>query len=92
MSSNNLKEVLRKIKYNVDKDGKVKVMVALNTAEPDESSLARFRRMKFSIDRVVGNKLIGSIPENNLEKLKRDPQVSETELSVPLKTHSKLRS
>ena len=89
MKSDNLKDILRKSNQGLtEKSGYVKVLVALKSSKPDQASLDRLRALGLSIDRVVRNKVIGSIAADRLNALKKDPQVAEAELSVRLGPHT----
>lgn len=84
-----LKDILRKSNQGLtERQGQVKILAALRTPDPDEACLNRLRGLGLTIDRVVKNKIIGSIDAEKLAALRADADVEEAELSVPLKRHS----
>jgi len=85
----NLKDILRRSNLGqIEKKGIVKVLVALNISDPDQACLERFRALGLSIEKIIKNKIIGTIDVNNLPVLEADDQVAETEISVTLERHS----
>ena len=70
-----------------DKDGqpkKLKVLVTLKVAQPDDKSLKRLKEIGLSIEDIIDHIVIGSIAADKEEALKADPLVSEVERSQKL--------
>ena len=68
--------------------GRVDLIVSLTAGAPDADARRRLEGAGFTIERVVGDKVIGSIDSNRLAALKALPQVREVETSVRLKPHA----
>ena len=58
---------------------RMKVALALRTAAPDESCLKRLSALGVSVDRVVGNKVLGSVKRADIPRVAADPEVIEVE-------------
>jgi len=67
--------------------GRVKVLAALNRGELDGPSRKRLEALGMSIDAVISNKIVGSLPAGNLQALRADPIIAEVQTSVPLHPH-----
>jgi hypothetical protein len=66
---------------------RVGVLVAIAGDEPSADCLERLGGVGLSIDRIVRNKLIGSIDRECLARLEQDPEVVEVEVSSTLEPH-----
>lgn len=62
-----------------DPTERVKVAVALRSARPGRESLERLRALGLSIDRVAGNKILGSVSVADKPAVAADPEVVEIE-------------
>ena len=58
---------------------RMKVALALRAAEPDQPCLERLRSLGLSVDRVVGNKVLGSAKRADMAAIAADPDVMEVE-------------
>ncbi len=67
--------------------GSVEVLIDLNLPAADDPSLERLEAYGVTVDEVIGNKVVGSLPADRLADLRADPQVAEVELSARLKAH-----
>ncbi len=65
-------------------DDRLRVAVALGVARPDEACLTRLRSLGLSIDRIVGNKVLGSVKASDKSALLADPDVVEVEVGTKL--------
>jgi hypothetical protein len=88
MKTNPLRRILNETSPDPSRRrGVVKVLVDLNVFEPDEECISRLQEMGLTINRIIKNKIIGTIHSDRLAALKADFQVNEVELSVPLEPH-----
>lgn len=62
--------------------------MGLKVAETDDACLGALRALGLTIDRVVKNKIIGSIAADCLAALRDDARVAEVELSASLDPHA----
>ena len=83
-----MKQILRNTANDlVEIAGQVKVLVALHESSPDEKCLAGLKALGLTIDKVVGNKVIGSINGAALSALGKARSVAEVETSTRLGPH-----
>jgi hypothetical protein len=75
-----------------ERSGRVEVLIGLERTPDDE--LLRRLHDAFGLDvtRVIGDTVIGSVPGENLAKLRSDSAVGDVETSRPLRPHRKLTS
>ncbi len=81
-----LKKMLRASNEGLIRQGRVGVVVSLG-APPGEGCLVRMQKLGLTINRVIGNKVLGSIDADRIRSLKEDAKVVEVELSVVLEPH-----
>jgi hypothetical protein len=65
--------------------GRVRVLVELAGPSPGAEVLERLKKLGLAVDRIVGNKVTGSIAPNQLPNLERDASVRTVERSSKLK-------
>jgi hypothetical protein len=65
----------------------VRVIVELQRRSADEEALDHLRGLGLVVQRVVGNKVIGAIPESRLRGLEKDESVRAVERSEKLRIH-----
>jgi len=70
--------------------GTVQVLVDLNVREPDAACLQKLAAYGLEVSEVIGNKLVGTIPGEQIGRLERDPQVAEVEVATRLKPTARL--
>jgi hypothetical protein len=78
------------LKRATDDEGSVRVIVELRrpSSQPaGEEALAPLRDLGLTVERVVGNKIIGSVAAKNLGALANDPSVRVVEPSRKLSLH-----
>ena len=84
-----LGEVLRQVRStSTSAEGHVKVLVALNSPEVSSETRAKLKAAGLEVDRVIKNKIIGSISSDRIDSLKALPEVEEVESSVRLEPHT----
>jgi hypothetical protein len=66
---------------------RLSVLVALRGDCLEEEARARLELLGLVVDRVVQNKVIGSIPASRLTALRGDPAVAQVEVSARLRPH-----
>jgi hypothetical protein len=71
-----------------ERQGLVHVLVDLKTRTAEPDCLERLEAHGLTIDRVVGNKVLGTIKGESLESLRLDPAVAEVEISSRLRPHA----
>lgn len=69
-------------------EARLKVLAALNTPRLDDPTRVRLERAGLSVDRVIGNKVIGTAAPADLDAVRADPAVAEVETSMPLRPHA----
>ena len=70
-------------------EAQVRVLVDLAVTAPDADTLQRLRDAGLHIDKVIQNKVIGSIERAHIPRLKQDPVVRVVEPSTQVKPHAK---
>lgn len=84
-----LKHILRESKQDLlVKRGRVKVFVELQEGAPDAQCLDHLHELGLTVDRVIKNKIVGSIEARFLAALEADPAVKATEVSAQLAPHA----
>ena len=84
-----LGEVLRQVRWaSTSPEGHVNVLVALNSPEVSSETRAKLEAAGLEVDRVIKNKIIGSISSDKIDSLKALPEVEEVESSVRLEPHT----
>ncbi|MGH9318758.1 MAG: hypothetical protein ACRD3V_02575 [Vicinamibacteria bacterium] len=66
---------------------KLKVIVELEMRSPEEKDLERLGELGLKVDRVIGNKVIGSITAKQLPALEGDESVRIVECSQKLRLY-----
>jgi hypothetical protein len=69
------------------KRGPVRVLIDLKLRQADERSLELLRSCGLNVEEVVGNKVIGTVPGERLEDLRRLSEVAEVEVAAKLRPH-----
>jgi len=64
----------------------IKLILQISSSEP-ESVLSELRTRGLQVDRVIGNKVIGSVDQAKLEALRNTAGVAEIEPSQRLNPH-----
>jgi hypothetical protein len=65
----------------------LRVIVELEMRAPEEKDLVHLGELGLDVERVVGNKVVGSIPAAKLAELEKDDSVRMVELSEKLSLH-----
>lgn len=85
----NLKNIARSAGESLgERHGPVLVLVGLNTRRAEADCLERLEGYGLTVDRVIGNKILGTIAGDALESLRSDPEVAEVEISSQLRPHA----
>jgi hypothetical protein len=63
------------------------VLVALRAGGVDQDAREHLESLGLVIERIVQNKVIGSIPTARLAELRRDPLVGQVDVSTRLRPH-----
>jgi hypothetical protein len=69
------------------RNGTLRVIVELEAREPREKDLEHLRDLGLAVERVIGNKVVGSIPAAKLDGLEKDDSVRMVERSERLGLH-----
>lgn len=72
----------------LSKQGPLRVLVDLRVGEPDVDCLERLREHGLTVEKVVGNKVIGTVEGERLEELRTVPEVAEVEVPSKLRPHA----
>lgn len=65
----------------------LRVIVELEVRSPNDEDLAHLGELGLDVERVIGNKVVGSIPAGKLEGLEADESVRVVERSAKLGLH-----
>jgi hypothetical protein len=86
----NLKDIVRSAGESLgERQGSIDVLVDLKTRTAEPECLEHLKKAYgLSSDRVIGNKVLGTISGDSLESLRRDPAVAEVEVSSRLRPHT----
>jgi len=71
-----------------ERRGPVQVLVDLKTRTAEPDCLRRLEANGLALDRVIGNKILGTIAGEALESLRADPGVADVEISSRLRPHA----
>ena len=71
------------------REGPVKVVVDLETSQPQEGCIERLGRLGLEVKEIIQNKIVGSIDAQRLTSLRNDADVREVEIGIPLKPHQR---
>jgi hypothetical protein len=78
---------MHKLRDSLKRNGTLRVIVELEAREPRKKDLEHLRELGLDVERVIGNKVVGSIPAAKLEGLEKDDSVRMVERSERLGLH-----
>jgi hypothetical protein len=78
---------MTKLRDSLKRPQTLRVIVELEVRSPKEEDLEHLGDLGLSVERVVGNKVVGSIPAAKLESLEEDDSVRMVERSDRLGLH-----
>ena len=80
-------ELKRFVRSRTGGERRIKVFLETHAAAPDEAALEHLRGLGFEIEKVVGNKVLGSVESAAVDQLEADPLVRTVELSRRVGKH-----
>ncbi len=78
---------MHKLRDSLKRPKTLRVIVELDMRSPEEKDLEHLGDLGLDVERVVGNKVVGSIPAAKLQGLEADDSVRMVERSERLSLH-----
>jgi hypothetical protein len=78
---------MHKLRDSLKRPKTLRVIVELDMRSPEEKDLEHLGELGLDVERVIGNKVVGSIPAAKLEGLEADDSVRMVERSEKLGLH-----